>query len=79
MSDAEAGVLSIRNVTFLKDFQASTKASEKDLDFVIAFYQDGIPVSASLINGYTLNSSRPENLRVDIINHYNDNTNINQG
>lgn len=63
----------------MKDYQASEKSSEKDLDFVIAFYQDGVFVSASLINGYTLNSTRLDNLKAEIINNYNDNSVTNEG
>ena len=74
MADGEAGVLSLRNVSFVKDYQSPEKTSEKDFDFVISFYQDGVFVSASLINGYTLNSTRLSNLRVDVINNYNDNS-----
>lgn len=71
--------MSIRNVTFKDDFHASPLASDNDLDFVIAFYQDGDFVSASLINGYTLNSTRLENLKAEMINHYNYNNIKNEG
>ena len=30
------------------------------LDFIVAFYQAGARISASLINAYTLKSSRPQ-------------------
>ena len=46
---------------------------------MVAFYQDDTLVSASLINGYTLNKTRLASVRADVINLYNDNSLNNEG
>lgn len=48
----------MRNVTFKRGYQSPYRANNQILDFIIAFYQGGVRVSASLINAYTLKSSR---------------------
>lgn len=79
MITGNAGTLSIRNVTFIKDYQSPVEAGPNNFDFVLAFYQNGTFVSSSLINGYTFNRTRLKNVRADLINHYHDNTLKNQG
>ena len=79
INQGDAGVLSIRNVSFMQDYHSDIKASENDLDFVIAFYHEGDFISASLINGYTINSTRLDKLKVTLINNYNDGINKLEG
>lgn len=74
-----AGVLSIRNVTFVKDYHSPVEAGPNNFDIVLAFYHAGTRVSSTLINGYTLNKTRLTNVRADLVNHYHDNTLTNQG
>ena len=56
LAKGKAGVAAIRNVTFIPGYQSPIQASDKNLDFIVAFYHDGVFVSASLINAYTLKS-----------------------
>ena len=79
ITTGSAGVLSIRNVTFIDSYHSPVEAGPFNFDFVIAFYHDGLLVSSSLINAYTLNRTRLQNVRADVINHYHDNTLTNQG
>ena len=79
MGTGSAGVLSIRNVTFIDSYQSSIEAGPNNFDFVIAFYQANTLVSASIINAYTLNKTRLQSIRADLINYYHDNTLTNIG
>lgn len=79
MTTGSAGVLSIRNVTFVKSYQSPIEAGPNNFDFVIAFYHDNVLVSSSLINAYTVNRTRLQNIRADLVNYYHDNTLTNSG
>lgn len=79
MITGSAGVFSIRNVTFPKNYHSPVEAGPNNLDFVIAFYQNGTFVSCTLINAYTINQTRLQNVRADLINYYYDNTTSNIG
>lgn len=48
----------MRNVTFKQGYQSPYLANDQILDFIIAFYQGGVRVSATLINAYTLKNAR---------------------
>lgn len=72
ISDADGGVISIRNVTILKNYHSPVQANKYNFDFIFAFYQDQTLVSASLINAYTINSTRLSNISATIINSYHD-------
>jgi hypothetical protein len=48
----------MRNVTFKQGYQSPYLANDQILDFIIAFYQGGVRVSATLINAYTLKNTR---------------------
>ena len=74
MGDGDAGVLSIRNVTFLKDYHSPIEANEYNFDFIFAFYQDDTLVTASLINGYTVNQTRLSLMKATVVNKYLDDT-----
>lgn len=58
MTRGSAGVLSIRNVTFIHSYHSPIQAGPLNFDFVIAFYHDGLLISSSLINAYTVNRTR---------------------
>ncbi len=75
----KSGIVAIRNVTFIDNYQSSVLASDMNLDFVICFYHDGVFVSATLINAYTVNSFPLKQTSVSFINTYHDGTNYNLG
>lgn len=79
MTDGSAGVLSIRNVTFPKNYHSPIEAGTQNLDFIIAFYQNDILVTSSLINAYTVNKTRLQKVRADVVNYYIDSSNKNEG
>lgn len=79
MTLGSAGVLSIRNVTFRPNYRSPVEAGPDNLDFIAAFYHAGVQISASLINAYTINRARLQNLRADLVNHYHDGTTTNNG
>ena len=55
------------------------EANSENLDFIIAFYQSGTMISASIINGYTINQTRLAIIDATIVNNYNDNGTVIQG
>lgn len=57
-NNGDSGVVALRGVTFKKGYQSPSLASRDVLNFIIAFYQGGQLVSASLINAYTLKNKR---------------------
>lgn len=79
MVTGNAGVLSIRNVTFNKSYHSPIEAGPNNLDFVLAFYHAGQLVSASLLNGYTINKTRLSYMRADLLNYYHDGVLTNPG
>ena len=74
MNSGDAGVLSIRNVTFLKDYHSPVQANELTFDVVIAFYQAGTLVTASQLNLYTVNQTRLSLVKAEVVNKYSDST-----
>jgi hypothetical protein len=74
-----SGVFSIRNVVFRQGYQSTYLANEQTLDFIIAFYNGGTLVSASLINAYTIKQARLSNLSVKFYNTYLSSSSTNDG
>jgi NADPH-dependent curcumin reductase CurA len=60
-------------------YQSPIEAGLSNLDFVIAFYQNDNMISCTLINAYTINQTRLQNVRADLINYYFDNVTTNTG
>lgn len=79
MSQGKGGIAAIRNVTFIPNYQSPVEASDKNLDFIIAFYHDGIFVSSTLINAYTIKSLPLKRTSLSFINTYHDGVNYNLG
>jgi len=73
------GLVSIRGVNFTTGYQSPIKSNLYNLDFIIAFYNGGTLVSSSLINAYTVSSSRLTKSSITLVNTYNDGTNYNTG
>ena len=69
----------IRNATFIPNYQSPIKAGVDNLDFVVAFYQNGNFISASLINAYTVSFDTLQQTTVSLINTYHDNIMRNAG
>lgn len=78
-TQGSSGVLSIRNVTFIDNYQSSLLAGDSVLDFIIAFYHGGTLVSASLINSYTVKNTRLEQMTPKLYNTYLSATQTNDG
>ncbi len=66
----QSGVFSIRGVTFKEGYQSPVEASSEVLDFIVAFYHGGQLVSASLLNAYTMKSSRLRYVSQNYLNVY---------
>lgn len=78
-NSGSSGVFSIRNVNFISGYQSNYLADEKALDFIIAFYQAGVLVSASLINAYTVKQARLAYLSPTFYNVYLSSSKSNDG
>lgn len=79
MSHGSGGVAAIRNATFIPNYQSPIQAGDNNLDFIVAFYHNGVFVSASLINAYTVSFDTLQTTTVSLINTYHDNVNWNAG
>jgi len=66
-------------VTFQDGYQSSVETNDMVLDFIIAFYHGGTLVSASLLNAYTIKSTRLGQLGPQIYNNYLSSTKNNDG
>ncbi len=79
LSQWMGGVAAIRNATFIPNYQSPIQAGDKNLDFVVAFYHNGVFISASLINAYTVSFDTLQQTTVSLINTYHDNVVRNAG
>ncbi len=76
------GVAAIRNATFFPNYQSPVQAGSQNLDFIVVFYENSnpsIPVSASLINAYTVSFDNLQQTSVSLINTYHDGVRWNDG
>ncbi len=79
LAQGKSGIVGIRNVTFIENYQSPVEASSMNLDFIVCFYHNGVFVSGTLINAYTVNSSPLKQTSLSFINTYHDGTNYNLG
>ena len=79
LAQGKAGIAAIRNVTFITNYQSPVQASEKNFDFIIAFYHNGAFVSSTLINAYTIKSLPLKRTSLSFINTYHDGVKYNLG
>lgn len=78
-ADMSAGVISMRRVTFPNNYHSPLYADTNTLDFVITFINGGTPVSRTLINGYTVESTNLVNIKASYVNYYDDSVISNKG
>lgn len=75
----KGGIISMRNVTFIPKYQSPVQANDQNLDFIISFYHDGVFVSSTLINAYTIKSLPLKQTSLSFINTYHDGVKYNLG
>lgn len=63
----------------MSGYQSNYLADEKVLDFIVAFYQAGVLVTASLINAYTVKQMRLAYLSSNFYNSYLSSSKTNDG
>ena len=69
-SDTYGGVVSMRRVTFPSGYHSPLYADSKLLDFVVAFFQNSVLVSSTLINAYTIKAAKLTNVKYSYVNFY---------
>lgn len=70
-TDYKSTVMSMRKVQFSStEFHSSLYADDNLLDFVVVFIQGTSYVSSSLINAYTMNGAKMQNIKASYVNYY---------
>lgn len=69
-SDTYGGVVSMRRVTFPAGYQSPLYADSFLLDFVVAYFQNSVLVSSTLINAYTVKAANMANIKFSYVNFY---------